>query len=51
MPFKLNPGRNPTLKLAYALKDEADRKAKKAAKEPERAEPAAKKTTKRKEKA
>jgi hypothetical protein len=39
MPFVLNPSRNKTLQLAYALKDAEDRKAKKAAKEPEPAEP------------
>jgi hypothetical protein len=45
MPFVLKPGRNPTLKLAYALMEAEARKAKKAAKEPEPAEPAKKQIT------
>jgi hypothetical protein len=39
MPFVLKPGRNATLKLAYALMEAEAKKAKKAAKEPEPAEP------------
>jgi hypothetical protein len=49
MPIVLRPGRNATLRLAYELMAEDERKAKKSAKkEPEPAEPV-KKPTKRQE--